>query len=204
MFIPPTVFIVDDDQSIRESLALVLRLEGYRSRTFASGEEFLASCPADAAGCVIVDLRMPGMSGLDVQRSLAERSIDLPLIFMTAFGDVATTRAALKAGAVDFLEKPVEEAALLDLVAAMLAKNSAARENEARRQATVQKLASLTGRERAVFDRVVAGEHNREIALALGISVRTVEVYKARMMAKLGVSRIPELMTLVLSAPTAA
>jgi FixJ family two-component response regulator len=203
MVVPPTIFIIDDDQPVREALALVLRLEGYRTRTYASGEEFLQECPVQGAGCAILDLRMPGMSGLDVQRAMADRSIDLPVIFMTAFGDVATTRAALKAGAADFLEKPVNETALLELVSAVVAKSGVAREAAAREGAVAQKLASLTVREREVFDRVVAGEHNREIAATLAISVRTVEVYKARMMAKLGVTRIPELMTLVhsVSAP---
>jgi FixJ family two-component response regulator len=192
-----TVFVVDDDASVRKSLTLVLGLSGYGTRAFASAEEFLAICRPGISGCLISDLRMPGMSGLELQKSLTDRGINIPIIFTTAFGDVASTRTALKGGAVDFLEKPVNEEMLLKLVAEALTKHSESEEAAAERRAAAQRLELLTTRERQVLDRVVAGRHNREIAVELTISARTVEVYKARIMAKLGVTRIPELLKMV-------
>jgi FixJ family two-component response regulator len=194
---PGSVFVVDDDSSVRKSLTLVLGLSGYGTRAFASAEEFLAICRPGISGCVIADLRMPGMSGLELQKTLADRRIGIPIIFMTAYGDVATTRAALKGGAVDFLEKPVDEEMLLQLVAEALTKHSESEEAAAQRKAASKRLESLTARERQVLDRIVTGRHNREIAAELKISSRTVEVYKARVMAKLGVTRIPELLKMV-------
>jgi FixJ family two-component response regulator len=148
---------------------------------------------------------MPGMSGLDLQKSLADRGINIPIIFTTAYGDVASTRTALKGGAVDFLEKPVNEEVLLKLVAEALTKHSESEEAAAERKAAVRRLELLTVREHQVLDRIVAGRHNREIAVELTISARTVEVYKARIMAKLGVTRIPELLKMVgaLAVPSA-
>jgi len=188
-----TVYLVDDDSSIRKSLTLVLGLSGYGTRAFASAEDFLAVCRPGVSGCIIADLRMPGMSGLDLQKVLTQRGIGLPIIFMTAYGDVATTRAAFKGGAVDFLEKPVDEEILLKLVEVALTKHSESEEAAAERKEVTKRLELLTARERQVLDRTIAGRHNREIAAELNISGRTVEVYKARIMAKLGITRVPEL-----------
>ncbi len=192
-----TVFVVDDDSAVRESLTLVLGLSGHGTRAFASAEEFLAICRPGISGCVIADLRMTGMSGLDLQTKLRERGIGIPIIFMTAYGDTATTRAAFKGGAIDFLEKPVDEEVLLKLVTEALTRHSESEEAAAQRKAAAQRLELLTARERQVLDRIVAGRHNREIAVELKISARTVEVYKARIMAKLGVTRIPELLKMI-------
>lgn len=194
-----TIFIVDDDGAVRDSLALLLSLKGFATRTFDRAEAFLAAAEPGLSGCALIDLRMPGMSGLGLQRELADRGIELPLIFITAHGDVTATRQALKGGAVDFIEKPIDDAELLAAIEAACARDAARR--NARTQVAQFKalLARLTPREREILDRVVAGEHNREIALALGISARTVEVHKARVMDKLQIERMPELVRAMLS-----
>lgn len=181
----PTVFVVDDDEAVRSSLQVLLRLKGLPARGFASAEELLAGWTPGWAGCLVVDLRMPGMSGLELLTRLRELGCDLPAIVITAHGDVANTRSSFRAGAVDFFEKPVDNDALLAAIREALDR-SAARAREARERAQVtERLSRLTAREREVLDLVAAGRHNREIAAALAISPRTVEVYKARMMEKL-------------------
>jgi len=189
----PVIHIVDDDPGVRRSLALWL---GFRDRTTCdhpSAEAFLGAVDAACHGCAIIDVRLGGMNGLELQARMAERGIALPVIFLTGHGDVPTARAALKAGAFDFLEKPVENDRLVELVEAAL------RADERRWEAALQagrvqeRLARLTPREREVMEQVVAGRHNREIAVEMGISARTVEVYKARLMDKLDVRRVAEL-----------
>ena len=196
----PTVYIIDDDDGVRDSLAVLLQLEGFATRAFASGEEFLAACTSEWAGCVLLDLRMPGMSGLAVQASMAGRGITLPLVVITAHGDVAAARAMLKAGALDFLEKPLDKNQLLAAIRAALQRDAKQRAHVQAAAQARQWMARLTPREREVLDLVVAGQHNREIASHLGISARTVEVYKARLMEKLRVERLPDLIRLVLAA----
>ena len=200
----PTVYIVDDDFAVRDSLALLLGLQGFVTRVFASGEEFLAAYSPQWPGCLVLDLRMPGMSGLALQAAMAERGVKLPIVVITAHGDVAAARAMLTAGALDFLEKPLEESQLLTAIRAALQCDA-----EDRRQALTiaqarQWIERLTPREREVLDLVVAGKHNREIAAELGISARTVEVYKARSMEKLRVERLPDLIRLVLTVQAGA
>jgi RNA polymerase sigma factor (sigma-70 family) len=196
----PTVFVVEDDEAVRSSLRTLLRLKGFPADAFASAEEFLAAWRREWTGCLVVDLRMPGMSGLELLTRLRELGCDLPAIVITAHGDVANTRSSFRAGAVDFFEKPVDNEALLRAIREALDR-SAERSREAReRERLGELLARLTAREREVLDLVAAGRHNREIAGALGISPRTVEVYKARMMEKLQVRRVPDLVRLVLRA----
>jgi RNA polymerase sigma factor (sigma-70 family) len=192
-----TVHIVDDDAAVRDSLALLLELKGIASRSYASAEAFLKAYDG-RPGCVVVDLRMPGMSGLALQEELKRRGIALPLIMVTAYGDVPTARAALKAGAFDFVEKPIEEERLVATLQAALAAAQAERAGAEELAAFRARLERLTAREREVLDMVVEGRHNREIAEALAISPRTVEVYRARMMEKLRVRRLPDLVRLVL------
>ncbi len=196
----PTVFIIDDDNAVRDSLALLVSLQGFPTRTFASAKAFLEEVGLDWAGCALIDLRMPDMSGLELQAALAERGIPLPLIIITAHGDVTATRQALKSGALDFIEKPIDDAELLVAIRAAWKQDAARRQSA--HQATQFKalLDRLTPREREVLDRVVAGQHNREIAQALEISARTVEVHKARVMEKLRVERIPDLMRAMITA----
>lgn len=194
----PTVHIVDDDNAVRESLALLLGLRGYATRRYASAEEFLGSVKPGTPGCVLLDLRMPGMSGLEAQSALSAKSIHLPVIILTAHGDVASARAALKNGAFDFIEKPVDDTALSSTIDAALNADAERQVREGRHAAARAQLDRLTPRERQVLDAVVAGRHNREIAADLEISVRTVEVYKARIMDKLQVERMPDLIRLAL------
>jgi len=200
----PEVTIVDDDAGVRDSLSLLLGLHGYAVRAYASGEALLDAVRDDWRGCLIIDLRMPGMDGLVLQATLAERGIALPVIILTAHGDAANARAALKAGAFDFLEKPVDDGLLIEMIEAATrveAETHAATTERAQVERLMQR---LTPRERQVFDLVVAGRHNREIAAALTISPRTVEVYKARMMDKLQVDRLPDLIRLSLNTPNGA
>lgn len=194
----PVVFIVDDDDAVRDSLALLLGLRGYATRSFARGEDFLATIDRSAGGCILLDLLLPGIDGLAVQTELAARQIRLPIIMLTAHGDAATARAALKSGAFDFLEKPIDDAALRAIIEAALARDDEARDHARRRAARQERLARLTPREREVLDLVVQGRHNREIAEALGISPRTIEVYKARIMDKLQIDRLPDLIRIAL------
>jgi two-component system, LuxR family, response regulator FixJ len=194
----PVVFIVDDDDAVRDSLALLLGLRGYATRSFARGEDFLSAIDRLATGCILLDLRLPGIDGLAVQAELATRGITVPIIMLTAHGDAATARASLKAGAFDFLEKPIDDAVLRATIEAALARDHEARDRASRRAAWQGRLARLTPREREVLQLVVHGRHNREIAAALSISPRTVEVYKARLMDKLQVDRLPDLIRIAL------
>lgn len=193
----PTVYIVEDDAAVRGSLALLLSLQGLRTMVFGSAEEFLHTVPPGASGCLVLDLRMPGMSGLDLLAELQRVHASLPTIIVTAHGDVASARASFKSGAVDFFEKPIDHEALVVAIRAALDRDRERQRDEEQAQVLARLLARLTGREREVLDRVAAGLHNREIATELGISPRTVEVYKARLMEKLGVSRLPDLIRLV-------
>ena len=189
----PLVVIVDDDLAVRDSLALLLRLHAFDVEAFASGEAFLAWVGAQPVDCVLLDLRMEGISGLDVQAALAARGLGYPIVVVTAHGDVATTRAALKAGAFDFIEKPFDDELLLRVIRAACEASVRQRERSDRETRFAHALARLTPREREVLDHVLAGHHNREIAALLAISPRTVEVYKARIMDKLAVERLPDL-----------
>ncbi|HXR56588.1 MAG TPA: response regulator [Casimicrobiaceae bacterium] len=192
------VAIVDDDEAVRDSLALLLRLHGFDVHAFASGEQFLDWAGRQFVDCVLLDLRMGAMSGLDVQAALASRGFDYPIVVVTAHGDVATTRAALKAGAFDFIEKPFDDDVLLRVIRAASEASERKRAQSERHARFAQSLARLTPREREVLDHVLAARHNREIAVLLGISPRTVEVYKARIMDKLDVDRLPDLIRLAL------
>jgi len=187
------IHIVDDDESLRGALQRLLSAAGYRTKTYASAGEFLLEPPGDSPGCLLLDLRLPGPSGLDLQEALARHGIGLPVVFLTGHGDLATGVRAMKAGAVDFLTKPVEREPLfaavaraLELDAAQRAARGAARELRAR-------FAQLTSREREVFELVVAGRLNKQIASQLGIAERTVKAQRAQVMAKLGAANAAEL-----------
>ena len=180
-----TVFLVDDDPSVRDSLSLLLSLKGLHTRIYASAERLLETYDPGWRGCVLTDLKMPGMSGIELQHALAARGARLPVVVLTAHGDVATTRLALKAGAFDFLEKPVDDAVLLDVLLNAIERDRARHAAEAERSVVEDRVARLTPREREVLLLISRGLQNREIGAELGISPRTVEVYKARMMEKL-------------------
>lgn len=194
-----TVFIVENDQSVRDALGLLLGLKGYPVAMFADAESFLAAYRPEWRGCLLVDIRMPGMDGLALQRRLLDSGCSMPSIVMTGHGDVESAREAFRAQAVDFLEKPVDQARLMNAIEEAFVRQAAAQEKEHRRGEFERLLAALTAREKEVMELVVAGRHNREIAEALGISARTVEVHKARMMAKLRVESVPDLVRLNLS-----
>jgi len=181
----PTVFLVDDDAAIRDALSLLLSLKGMRAQVFASAEAFLETYQPDWRGCLLTDLRMPGMSGLDLNQSLRQRGVSLPVILLTAHGDVATARAALKSGAFDFLEKPVNDELLMDVLTHAVERDAQIHRATTQRSETLEKTGRLTQREREVLVLLSRGLQNREIAAELQISPRTVEVYKARMMEKL-------------------
>jgi len=195
-----TVYVVEDDAAVRDSVALMLSLAGYRTALFADAEAFLAAWREDLAGCVLSDLRLPGMSGVQLQAELRARGSSLPFIIVTAHGDVATARQAFLADAVDFLEKPFGDTQLMEAIEAALAReNERLRRNEAR-LGDAARLASLTGREREVLEQAALGLHAKEIAARLAISPRTVEVHKTRIMAKLGVRNVAELVRFALAA----
>jgi FixJ family two-component response regulator len=193
-----TVFIVDDDADVRDSVSLLLGLKGFRTQPFARGEDFLAAYDPAAPGCLLLDVRMPGMSGLELQAELWRRNIALPVIVITAHGDVATARAALKGGALDFLEKPVDESLLLEVVEHALGFDAEKRTASGETERRAQLAERLTPRETQVMNLFADGKHNREIAELLGISPRTVEVYRARMMEKLQARSLADVIRFVL------
>jgi FixJ family two-component response regulator len=195
-----TVFIVDDDAAVRDSIALMLGLAGYRTALYADAEAFLAAWQPDWAGCVVADVRLPGRSGVELQDALRDRGCSLPFVIITAHGDVATARAAFRSQAVDFLEKPFEEAQLRAAVETAFALEERRIRADDGRRADADKLARLTAREREVLEQAALGLHAKEIAAVLDISPRTVEVHKTRIMEKLGVRNVAELVRFALAA----
>ena len=183
--VAPTVFVVDDDAAVRDALSLLISLQGMRASVFASAADFLAVYDPGWRGCLLTDLRMPQMDGLELQAALKQRGATLPVVILSAHGDVATTRAALKNGAVDFLEKPVDDAVLMDVLSNAIRLDAEQRAVSDQRTQVSVLLDRLTSRERAVLELLSAGLNHRDIAGQLAISPRTVEVYKARMMEKL-------------------
>lgn len=194
-----TVFIVDDDPSVRDALGLLLGVHDYRLAVFADADSFLEALKPHWRGCLLLDIRMPGMDGLALQKKLLELGCDLPVVIMTGHGDVDSAREAFRALAVDFLEKLLDGARLLAAIAEAFERQRRAADAALSRDQIQRRLDGLTPREREVMARVVAGLHNREIAAELAISPRTVEVHKARMMDKLGVGSVAELVRLSLS-----
>lgn len=190
------VYVVDDDASIRDSLALMLGLAGYTTRLFADAESFLVGFRPDWAGCVVADLRLPGLSGVELQARVRQRGSAIPFVIITAHGDVPAARAAFRAQAVDFIEKPFEDAQLRAAIDTAFALESERLGGAELRRSDEAKLARLTSREREVLEHAVNGLHAKEIASALGISPRTVEVHKMRIMEKLEVRNIAELVRL--------
>jgi len=190
-----TVYIVEDDAAVRDSLSLMLGLAGYKSALFADAEAFLAAWRDDWAGCVVADLRLPGKSGLELQAELRARGAGMPFIMMTAHGDVPSARTAFQAEAIDFLEKPFDHAQLLAAIETAFSREGTRLE----RRGDAEKLASLTEREREVLAHAAKGLHAKEIAALLGVSPRTVEVHKTRIMDKLQVRNIGELVRFALS-----
>jgi len=195
-----TVFLIDDDPAIRDSLSLLLSLKGVRTQPFANAESFIETYRPDWPGCVLTDLRMPGMTGLELQAVLRERQVEVPVVVLTAHGDVATARAALKNGAFDFLEKPIDDVMLVEVLRNALRADRERRAAVTSRSSADARIERLTDREREVLALIAAGHQNREIATQLGISPRTVEVHKARIMEKLECRTLAELIRMNLAA----
>jgi len=193
-----TVFVVDDDRAVRESLALLVQSVGLEVETFAGAGDFLDAYQPDRRGCLITDIRMPGMSGLELQERLSADHQHIPVIVLTGFGDVPAAVRALKGGAVDFVEKPFNPQALLDLVQLAIARDAEIREQASREAELAERMASLTPREQEVMALVVAGKANKVIAIDLSISERTVELHRGRIMKKMQVRSLAELIRMVL------
>ncbi|WP_415880251.1 response regulator transcription factor [Methylomonas sp. TEB] len=189
----PCVFVVDDDDAVRDSLGLVFETAGLAYQTFASAECFLESYSPEQPGCLVLDVNMPGLDGHELQAELIRRHIHLPIIFLTAYGDIPMTVRAMKAGAVDFLTKPVSTELLLDRVQAALKLEVNTQAQAIKGQAQCNRLSGLTSRELEIMGMVVAGLTNKEIARRLGISHRTVEIHRAKVMEKTGAPNLLEL-----------
>lgn len=194
-----TIFIVDDDEAVRDSLRWLLEANGYQVRSFGGAEEFLEAYDPDQVGVLIADVRMPGMSGLELQEALIARKAPLPIVFITGHGDVPMAVSTMKKGAVDFLEKPFNEADLRNIVANMLTQAiDRVREAQAQRD-QMAVLNRLTAREQQVLERIVAGRLNKQIAGDLNISIKTVEAHRANIMEKLEVTTVADLMKIALT-----
>jgi len=194
------IHVVDDDAAMRDSLAFLLDVNGFQPKTYESANAFLSAAATGAASCVISDIRMPGLSGIELVRALKSRGEACPVILITGHGDVALAVEAMKAGAVDFIEKPFDDAALLSAIRTALDTRSAKQGDSAAKKEAEARLADLSPRERDVLLGLVAGKINKVIAHDLNISPRTVEVYRANLMAKTGAHSMSELMRLALAA----
>lgn len=195
---PATVFIIDDDHLVLGALEGLVASVGLKAETYASAPQFLARYQPTDAGCVLVDMRLPGMSGLELQAALRERQIDLPVIMISGYGDVSSAVRAMKAGAMDFFQKPINGQLLLEAIQRAVATSAASAQAHAEAEAVRSLLTSLSRRERDVLDGVLAGEPNKRIAAKLGIAEKTVEAHRARLMTKLEARNIVELVKKVL------
>ncbi len=193
----PTVFIVDDDTAVRDSLRWLVETINLDVETYGSATSFLDSCDPNRPGCLVLDVRMPGMSGLELQENLIGRGITLPVIVITGYGDVPSAVRAMRQGAVDFLEKPFDDQALLELIQHCVHRDAQDREADAARREVRKNLARLTPREREVLDLVVAGNSNKETARCLGVSPKTIEVHRARVMEKMAVTSLAKLAQMI-------
>ena len=189
----PLVYVVDDDEAVRDSLTLLLKAVGLASQTFSSAAEFLNHYDPEQHGCLVADIRMPGMSGLDLQDELNRGGAQIPLIFITGHGDVPMAVDAMKSGALDFIEKPFRDQDLLDRVQQALAWDKERRIENLKTLAIRERLATLTPRETEVMECVVQGQANKVIAMDLGVSQRTVEIHRARVMEKMAVRSVAKL-----------
>lgn len=192
-----TVFIVDDDPSVRDSISLLLSLRGYRTAVFARAEDFLQALLPHCCGCLLTDLRMPGKSGLELQAELARRGVALPVVVLTAHGDVEAARTAFIGNAVDFLQKPYDDEQLCAAIETAFARERQRMSTDTQAQSRKARFAALSAREHEVTVLLARGLNNREVAEALGISPRTVEAHKARLMRKLGAANLAELIRMV-------
>lgn len=198
-----TVFVVDDDPSVRKSLRWLMESVGLKVQTFASAQEFLSAHDPDRPGCVVLDVRMPGMSGLELQERLRDRSSRLPIIVMTAYGDVPMAVRAMKSGAIHFFEKPVSDQVLLEHIQRALAADIRRRQDESQLRDVELRYAKLTRREAEVLDMVVEGLSSKEIGGRLGVSFKTIEAHRAKIMRKMEANSVPHLIRMYLTLPAA-
>ena len=195
---PATVFIVDDDEAVRASLKLLLKTLGLPAQTYASAQEFLATFDERRGGCLVLDIRMPGMSGLELQEELNTRGAMMPIIFITGHGDVPMAVEAMQRGAMDFLQKPFRDQDLLDRITEAMAKDRAGRELLGNRERMRARVAALTPREREVMALVTQGKANKVIAADLDLSQRTVEIHRAHVMEKMGANSLAHLVRMAI------
>ena len=193
-----TVRVVDDDRAVRDSLKLLLHSVGLNAETYASAAEFLENDDPAIPGCVVLDVRMPGMSGLELQEFLVSRGSRLPIVFVTAHGDIPMAVQAVKAGAIDFIQKPFRDQELLDKIQQAIKEDARRRRESSEVAGILQRMDSLTPRERQVMDLVVGGHANKVIAIDLGISERTVEIHRARVMQKMEADSVPHLVQMAI------
>jgi RNA polymerase sigma factor (sigma-70 family) len=196
----PIAFVVDDDEAVRDSLRLLLKAAGVTSRCYDSAEAFLTDFRPDEYGCLVLDIRMPGMSGLELQEVLHERNVALPIVFITAHGDVPMAVEAVRRGAVDFIQKPFDDEILVEKVADALSSSERQHEEKLERNEIRRRVDSLTAREHQVMTQVVQGKANKVIASDLGVSQRTVEIHRSRVMEKMQAASLAQLVRMVLIA----
>jgi two-component system, LuxR family, response regulator FixJ len=195
-----TVFIVDDDEAVRDSLGLLLRSVGYRARCYGSARDFLKAFDPRDYGCLVLDIRMPGMTGLELQKHLAEIGCNIPIVFITGHGDIPMAVEAVRQGAVDFLQKPFQDQELVDRINDAMKQAAQQREGELERLEILDRIESLTAREKQVMGQVVLGKANKVIAGDLGVSQRTVEIHRARVMEKMQANSLAHLVRMVMVA----
>ena len=189
----PTVYVVDDDESVCRALARLIRSVGLAAETFHSAKAFLDHTPPDGPACLVLDVRLPGASGLDLQAALSQAGRDLPIVFITGHGDVPTTVRAMKGGAIDFLQKPFNDQELLDCVQRAIARSRTQRTERAERAELERRFQALTPREREILLHVVTGKLNKQIAGDLGIAEKTIKVHRGRVMEKMQAGSVAEL-----------
>jgi RNA polymerase sigma factor (sigma-70 family) len=193
-----TIYVVDDDEAVRKALCMLFRSDGLQTADFGTPEELLDAVRPEMTGCMVLDIRMPGMDGLDLQQRLQERDIAMPVIFLTGHADVPKAVRAMKQGAIDFIEKPFDDEHLLSRVQYALTKGALQMHRKAEHDRMADRLEQLTPREREALNLIVAGRTNKEIADQLHISARTVEVHRARLMRKLEAESLSDLVRMVL------
>ncbi|MDY6840244.1 MAG: response regulator FixJ [Pseudomonadota bacterium] len=197
--IQQTVYVVEDDEAVRDSLELLLKSDDKPARTYESATAFLKDYSDKMAGCIVLDIRMPGMDGIELQKKLNEKHSILPIIFVTGHGDVPMAVDAMKEGAVDFIQKPYREEALLEKIEAALKQDQEQRKSLDEKQEIIRRIKSLTPREHEIMGRMIAGQANKVIAIELEISQRTVEIHRSRVMHKMGTHSLAHLVRMVLS-----